>query len=151
MRISDCMSDVCSSDLFACLLCFFKRKRAIGMRISDWSSDVCSSDLAVLLLGAIGAGSTAGRFFLGEIADRMGRRPFLVCTFAGMALALTVWTTATSLWTLAVFALLFGLFYGGWVAVLPAVVVDQFGGRNASGLLGILYTSVRSEERCVGK
>ena len=97
---------------------------------------------AVLLLGAIGAGSTAGRFFLGGIADRIGRQPFLLITFAGMALALTIWAVATNIWTLAVFALLFGLFYGGWVAILPAVMVDYFGGRNASGIIGILYTSV---------
>ena len=37
---------------------------------------------------------------------------------------------------------MFGVFYGGWVAVLPAVVMDYFGGRNVSGLIGILYTSV---------
>jgi MFS family permease len=43
---------------------------------------------------------------------------------------------------LAVFAVLFGLFYGGWVAVLPALVMDYFGGRNVSGIIGILYTSV---------
>ncbi|CAM4022277.1 MFS transporter [Bordetella tumulicola] len=97
---------------------------------------------AVLLLGAIGAGSTAGRFFLGGIADRIGRQPFLLITFSGMALALTIWAVATNIWTLAVFALLFGVFYGGWVAILPAVMVDYFGGRNASGIIGILYTSV---------
>jgi hypothetical protein len=27
------------------------------------------------------------------------------------------------------------------VALLPAVVIDYFGGRNVSGLIGILYTS----------
>ena len=30
----------------------------------------------------------------------------------------------------------------GWVAVLPAVMMDYFGRRNVSGLIGILYTSV---------
>src|SRR3546814_14960334 len=59
-----------------------------------------------------------------------------------MAFALTIWAFATGFWALAVFALLFGLFYGGWVAILPAVIVDYFGGRNASGIIGILYTSV---------
>ena len=43
---------------------------------------------------------------------------------------------------MATFAVAFGVFYGGWVAVLPAVVMDYFGGRNVSGLIGILYTSV---------
>jgi MFS family permease len=97
---------------------------------------------AVLLLGAIGVGSTAGRFCLGGIADRMGRRLSLIATYVGMALSLAVWLFATTLWPLAAFAIVYGVFYGGWVAVLPAVVMDYFGGRNVSGLIGILYTSV---------
>jgi MFS family permease len=97
---------------------------------------------AVLLLGVIGVGSTAGRFFLGGLADRMGRQLSLLLMFAGMALALTVWVMATNIWSLAAFAFVYGVFYGGWVAVLPAVVMDYFGGRNVSGIIGILYTSV---------
>ncbi|WP_175697146.1 MFS transporter [Burkholderia ambifaria] len=97
---------------------------------------------AVLLLGAIGVGSTAGRFFLGGLADRFGRRASLLAMFAGMAVALVAWAGAGSVATLAAFALVFGVFYGGWVAVLPAVVMDYFGGRNVSAIIGVLYTSV---------
>ncbi|HDR9806988.1 TPA: MFS transporter [Burkholderia cenocepacia] len=97
---------------------------------------------AVLLLGAIGVGSTAGRFFLGGLADRFGRRASLLAMFAGMAVALVAWAGAGAVATLAGFALVFGVFYGGWVAVLPAVVMDYFGGRNVSAIIGILYTSV---------
>ena len=96
---------------------------------------------AALLLGVIGVGSTVGRFFLGGIADRIGRHSFLLVTFAGMAVSLAIWAIATGFWMLAVFALLFGLFYGGWVAILPAVVMDSFGGRNVGGVIGVLYTS----------
>lgn len=97
---------------------------------------------AVLLLGAIGVGSTAGRFFLGGVADRFGRRASLLAMFAGMAAALVGWAAAGTAATLAAFALVFGVFYGGWVAVLPAVVMDYFGGRNVSAIIGVLYTSV---------
>jgi len=97
---------------------------------------------AVLLLGAIGVGSTAGRFFLGGIADRLGRSFSLLLMVAGMALAFAVWLLATSLWPLAAFALLFGLFYGGWVALMPAVVADYFPGRNIGTVLGILSLSI---------
>lgn len=96
---------------------------------------------AVLLVSAIGVGSTVGRFCLGGLADKIGRQLSLVAMFAGMALALLIWLCSTGLWPLAVFALLFGTAYGGWVALLPAVVMDYFGGRNVSGLIGILYTS----------
>jgi OFA family oxalate/formate antiporter-like MFS transporter len=97
---------------------------------------------AILLLGMIGVGSTAGRFFLGGLADRMGRRSALIATFVGMALTLIAWVLSTSLWPLVAFALAYGVVYGGWVAVLPAVVMDTFGGRNVSGIIGMLYTSV---------
>jgi MFS family permease len=55
---------------------------------------------------------------------------------------LAIWAISAKFWSLAAFALVFGVFYGGWVAVLPAVVMDLFGGRNVSGIIGILYTSV---------
>lgn len=97
---------------------------------------------AVLLLGAIGVGSTAGRFLLGGLADRMGRLPSLLLMFVGMALTLAAWAASAGFWGLAAFALAFGAFYGGWVAVLPAVVMDCFGSRNVGALIGILYTSV---------
>jgi MFS family permease len=96
---------------------------------------------AVLLLGAIGVGSTAGRFLLGGLADRIGRRQALVASFAGMAAALAIWAVSTGFWALAAFAFVYGVFYGGWVALLPAVVMDYFGGRNVSAIIGVLYTS----------
>ena len=87
-------------------------------------------------------GSTAGRFVLGGLADRLGRELMLVLMFAGMALVLLCWIFATAFWGMAAFALAYGVVYGGFVAVLPALVMDYFGGRNVSGIIGILYTSV---------
>jgi MFS family permease len=97
---------------------------------------------AVLLLSTIGIGSTAGRFTLGGLADRIGRQSSLLLMISGMTFALAIWVVATSFWSLTAFALIFGLFYGGWVAILPAVVMDSFGSRNVSGIIGILYSSV---------
>jgi MFS family permease len=51
------------------------------------------------------------------------------------------WFSSGSVWQLAVFALLFGSCYGGFVALYPALTVDYFGGRNASGIIGFLYTA----------
>ena len=97
---------------------------------------------AVLLLGAIGVGSTAGRFFLGGLADRFGRSLSMAIMIAGMALAFVVWFFSVNLWSLAVFALLYGLFYGGWVALLPAVVADYFGATNLGGMIGLISLSI---------
>lgn len=97
---------------------------------------------AAYLLGTIGIGSTLGRFFLGGLADKVGRLAFLLAMFAGMAGALAVWAASTGFLALAGFALLFGLFYGGWVAIMPPVVTDLFGNRQVGSIIGVLYTSV---------
>ena len=56
----------------------------------------------------------------------------------GMALAFLVWAMSASFWPLAAFAFAFGLFYGGWVALVPAVVADYFGARNLGTLIGVI-------------
>jgi predicted MFS family arabinose efflux permease len=126
----------------ACLICSFGVFVPFVHLVPYARDHGTAPSSAVLLLGVIGIGSTAGRFFLGGLADRMGRQLSLLAMFVGMALALAVWVVATNIWSLAAFAFFFGVFYGGWVAVLPAVVMDYFGGRNVSGIIGILYTSV---------
>ena len=126
----------------ACLICSFGVFVPFVHLVPYARDHGVAATAAVMLLGAIGIGSTAGRFFLGGLADRMGRQFSLLLMFAGMALALAAWAISTNFWSLGAFALVFGVFYGGWVAVLPAVVMDRFGGRNVSGIIGILYTSV---------
>lgn len=97
---------------------------------------------AALLVGMIGIGSTVGRFFLGGLADKIGRQVAHLMMFVGMAAALVIWAASSTMAGLAAFAFLYGVFYGGWVAVMPAIVMDYFGGRNVSGIIGALYTSV---------
>ena len=126
----------------ACLICSFGVFVPFVHLVPYAQDHGVAPSSAVLLLGVIGVGSTAGRFFLGGLADRLGRQFSLLLMFTGMALALAIWVVSTNVWSLAGFAFIYGVFYGGWVAVLPAVVMDLFGGRNVSGLIGILYTSV---------
>jgi MFS family permease len=126
----------------ACLICSFGAFVPFVHLVPYARDRGITQSASVLLLGAAGVGSAAGRFFLGNLADRMGRQRALIAMFGGMAFAFAIWAVARSLWLLAIFALVYGAFYGGWVAVLPAVVMDTFGGRNVSAIIGILYTSV---------
>jgi MFS transporter, OFA family, oxalate/formate antiporter len=126
----------------ACLICSFGAFVPFVHLVPYATDHGIPQSSAVLLLAAIGVGSTAGRFFLGGLADRWGRLQSLLLMFAGMSVGLVIWSLSATVWPLAIFALVYGVFYGGWVAVLPSVVMDFFGGRNVSGLIGILYTSV---------
>jgi MFS family permease len=126
----------------ACLICSFGVFVPFVHLVPFARDHGIGAAAAALLLGTIGIGSTAGRFFLGAVADRMGRPRALLMMFVGMAASLLIWAVSDKAWSLAVFAFVFGVFYGGWVAVLPSVVMDYFGGRNVSGIIGVLYTSV---------
>jgi MFS transporter, OFA family, oxalate/formate antiporter len=77
---------------------------------------------------------------LGGAADRLSRRGLLAAAFAGIALMQLWLLAATTAWQLSIFSLVFGACYGGLVALYPAITVDYFGGRNASGIIGVLYT-----------
>lgn len=126
----------------ACLICSFGVFVPFVHLVPYATDHGIAPATAVLLLGAIGVGSTAGRFFLGGLADKIGRQTAILAMFAGMGLALSLWVFSTAFWSLAAFALIYGAFYGGWVAVLPAVVMDYFGGRNVGAILGVVSTSV---------
>jgi MFS family permease len=99
-------------------------------------------DTAVLLVGAIGVGSTAGRFLLGGLADRFGRDRSLAAMYTACGLCLLLWLAARESWELFAVALAFGVSYGGFVALMPALAADLFGARRASAVIGVLYTSV---------
>jgi MFS family permease len=98
--------------------------------------------VAVALFALIGIGSTVGRFFIGGVADRLGRRRSLCAMYVGLAVTMLWWLASTQAWQIGSFALLFGACYGGFVALAPALIVDYFGPRNASSLIGLTYTSV---------
>ena len=95
---------------------------------------------AVGLVGLIGIGSLVGRFVIGALADRLGRLFTLTLMQASAGLSYLLWHAAAGYPALAVFALWFGLSYGGIVSLLPAICMDLFGPRAVSGIVGTLYT-----------
>jgi len=96
---------------------------------------------SVALVGLIGVGSLIGRFGIGAIADRIGRLRTLVLMEALLIASYSLWWGAPGFALLAVFAVSFGLFYGGLVSLLPPICMDLFGGRAVSGVIGVLYSA----------
>ena len=94
----------------------------------------------VALVSLIGLGSLLGRFAVGGIADRFGRLPSLMAFYVGLGVMLLLWWSTTHWWLLALFALVFGLCYGGYVALGPTITMDLYGARSLSGIIGCLYT-----------
>jgi MFS family permease len=95
---------------------------------------------AVGLVGLIGIGSLVGRFAIGALADRIGRTLTLTLMQASLGLSFLLWLAAGGYLALAVFAVWFGLSYGGIVSLMPAICMDTFGARAVSSIVGTLYT-----------
>lgn len=94
----------------------------------------------VALVSLIGLGSLLGRFTIGGPADRLGRIPALSAMYAGLGVMFVLWWAASAYWMLALFAVVFGICYGAYVALLPTIVMDLYGARSVSGIIGCLYT-----------
>jgi MFS family permease len=95
---------------------------------------------AVGLVGLIGIGSLVGRFAMGALADRLGRGLTLVLMQGSMGASYLLWGAADGYAAFAVFALWFGLSYGGIVSLLPALCMDLFGARALASVIGTLYS-----------
>ena len=93
---------------------------------------------AVGLVGLIGIGSLIGRFAIGALADRLGRSLTLALMQGAMGASYLLWAGATGYPLFALFALCFGLSYGGIVSLRPALCMDYFGARAVASIIGML-------------
>jgi MFS family permease len=101
-----------------------------------------SLESGTALIGLIGLGNIFGRFVLAGFGDRIGSlRLLAILTFA-VAGSFALWALAGGMVMLVMFAILFGMSYGGCVALYPAVAADLFGTRHIATMLGYLYTAV---------
>jgi MFS family permease len=99
-------------------------------------------DISILIFGFIGIGSLLGRFAIGGLADKWGRREAVAAMYAGLMIISLWWYASTSIWALSVYAVMFGVFYGGFVALSPALAADYFGGKAISSIIGLIYSTV---------
>jgi MFS transporter, OFA family, oxalate/formate antiporter len=95
-----------------------------------------------VLIGLIGIGNILGRIILAGLGDRIGALRLLALLIFAVAASFILWALAGGLLMLAVFAVVFGMSYGGCVGLYPVVVADLFGTCHIGAVLGYLYTAV---------
>ena len=93
------------------------------------------------LISVVGVGSAAGRLGLGWVAEGLGAVRTFQLSIGILIASYVLWYLAPGYATLAAFALVLGLGYGGWVALSPSVMADLFGSEGLGGSLGALYTA----------
>jgi MFS family permease len=113
------------------------------VHLAPYASDLgLGEGFGVLLIVLLGVGSTVGRFLFASVTNWLGRRRSFALMYVGAAVMLVVWSVSTTAPALIVFALAFGAFYGGFVAIAPSLAADYFGGRALGSIIGALYSGV---------
>ncbi|MFH1169518.1 MAG: MFS transporter [Chloroflexota bacterium] len=91
---------------------------------------------------AIGALSLTGRIIIGSASDRLGLRPSVIGSFALATAALAWLFLCSQPWMFYLFAVVFGLGYGGIVALQSPLAAELFGLKAHGSILGISATIV---------
>jgi len=125
--------------IFACILLCFGLNRGIVVHIAPHVTDIGYSLTTASTVLAVNAGvSIAGRLAMGQLADMIGGRRCIIIAFVLMPLAFLTLLLSHELWALYLFAVLFGLSWGG-LAVLRFVTAGELFGTTALGsIMGIV-------------
>jgi len=97
-----------------------------------------SAGEAAAVLSLVGGLSVVGRVLMGTVSDRIGRKPTAIICALLQAGAMVWLTWSQDLWMLYLFALFYGLAYGGIGPSIAALIGDTFGLRNMGAILGAL-------------
>ena len=113
------------------------------VHLAPYARDIGLSErFGVMLIMLLGVGSTVGRFLFASVTNWLGRRLSFALMYVGAGVMLIMWSQSTSGWAVIVFALVFGAFYGGFVAIAPSLAADYFGGKALGSIIGGLYSGV---------
>lgn len=92
---------------------------------------------AVSVIGLI---ALVGGIALGALSDRIGLKPTFLLALAAQGVAYLLLLTATTAWMMFLGATFFGIFYGGFSATFPGLMVYLFGPRSAGTIGGFVIS-----------
>jgi MFS family permease len=98
-----------------------------------------SRALAAGVLGLIGGISISGRIGMGVLSEKIGWKwgLFLCCLICSIMLFWLI--SVRSAWTLLVFTLTYGFFYGGKITNIPGLIGSFFGTKSLGEIIGIIH------------
>jgi MFS family permease len=95
------------------------------------------------LLAVIGASSLVGRLALSAGADRLGHRNSMAASYFAMAIGFLFWYGGGGgIAALTLFAVLYGLGSGGYVALIAPIIAEYFGTEKIGSVLGCFMPSI---------
>ena len=131
----------------AMFFCFGVSAQTIFVHIVPHTTDIgISATSAANILAIIGAAGAAGRIIMGGVADRIGTKLALIAIFILLSIGLFWLLAANNIRAFYLFAVVFGLAYGGWAAMISVVVAELFGLSSLGVILGVVLIGVTTGE-----
>ena len=97
---------------------------------------------AATLLSVAGGTNILGKILVGMASDKYGRKPLFIFCFLLQAIMIIWLIKSTSTWMFYMFAIFWGLGYGGWMPLMPAITGELFGLRNMGSIMGMAGISL---------
>lgn len=126
------------SSMFCCLSLFIPFVHLITYSIDQGFAE----SVGIFLVAVIGVSSLVGRILLPAVSDRLGRRRSMVTIYFGVGISFFFWYIGGSTLVLSLFAIVFGVCYGGYVAMIAPVLAEYFGTERIGSVLGWFMSSV---------
>ncbi len=126
------------------ILLFFFGVQMIMVHLVNYATDpdIGMNPLtAATLMSVVGAVSVGGRLLTGIGSDKIGLQRTLVLTSILLAISFVILIFIKSFLALYLFAVIFGLCYGGEVTLVPLFVGKHWGTKNLSTLVGFNSTA----------
>ncbi|KAI8320513.1 MFS general substrate transporter [Martensiomyces pterosporus] len=92
------------------------------------------------LVTIINAASTLGRIITGQVAMQFGNiNTLATCTLVASLSILILWLPFHTTGTLVACAIIYGLFCGGFISLLPVILAELWGVSRIATIIGLLY------------
>lgn len=96
-----------------------------------------SAGTAATVLSVLGIVSIGGNILFGKLGDKVGNRNVVIAIFILMTLSFLFLIFSNQLWALYLFAVVFGLSYGGWIPLQSPLIAEYFGLISLGAILGL--------------
>ena len=124
-----------------CLIALFLTYgvQTIMVHIVAHATDIgYSASTAATILSAIGIVSIIGKILMGSLGDKISNRNVMIIISIILILVFIWLKSATDLWMLYLFAVVFAFGYAGWSANQPPLVAEFFGLKSHGTLYGLV-------------
>ncbi len=126
---------------FAILFCGGFIINSVMIHVVPHAIDLDIADItAANILSFVGGANAAGNYILGSVADRIGNRRIIVLCFVVMMASLFWLMISSKLWMFYLFAIAFGLSFGGLGAIQSPLVAGLFGLSSHGVIYGVIYS-----------